>query len=187
LHDNVDTELADVVVVLSGGLQVTIHTTQDHPFWDTTTGQWTQAGHLAAGDQLRSDTGTPVRVVSIYHRTERRHMLNLTVADLHTYYVLAGTTPVLVHNDDGFDWDAAEKELTNSWDPGSTDDDGYHAPRGNQAENKQFEDALQEIKRRTGRDITPAKRRALHDRITGQGYDFHRIVSEGEGMFGSCG
>jgi hypothetical protein len=25
-------------------------------------------------------------------------MLNLTVADLHTYYVLAGTIPVLVHN-----------------------------------------------------------------------------------------
>ncbi|GAA3246616.1 hypothetical protein GCM10020256_74360 [Streptomyces thermocoprophilus] len=25
-------------------------------------------------------------------------MYNLTVADLHTYYVLAGTTPVLVHN-----------------------------------------------------------------------------------------
>jgi Restriction endonuclease fold toxin 7 len=28
-------------------------------------------------------------------------MLNLTVADLHTYYVLAGTTPVLVHNAGG--------------------------------------------------------------------------------------
>jgi hypothetical protein len=26
-------------------------------------------------------------------------MLNLTVADIHTYYVLAGNTPVLVHND----------------------------------------------------------------------------------------
>ncbi len=26
---------------------------------------------------------------------------DLTVADLHTYYVEAGTTPVLVHNDDG--------------------------------------------------------------------------------------
>lgn len=25
-------------------------------------------------------------------------MYNLTVADLHTYYVLAGDTPVLVHN-----------------------------------------------------------------------------------------
>jgi len=25
-------------------------------------------------------------------------MRNLTVADLHTYYVIAGTTPVLVHN-----------------------------------------------------------------------------------------
>jgi hypothetical protein len=101
--------------------------------------------------------------------------------------VLAGTTPVLVHNDDGFDWDAAEEELKRKWNPGSDDDDGYHAPRGNQAENKQFEDALQEIQRGVGRDITPAERRALHDRITGQGYDYHRIVSEGKGMLGSCG
>ncbi|MDT5036218.1 MAG: Pretoxin domain, partial [Micromonosporaceae bacterium] len=30
-------------------------------------------------------------------------MLNLTVAYLHTYYVLAGNTPVLVHNDGGDD------------------------------------------------------------------------------------
>lgn len=27
-----------------------------------------------------------------------RHMLNLTINELHTYYVLAGKTPVLVHN-----------------------------------------------------------------------------------------
>ena len=98
LHDNIDTDLADLVVVLAGGIQVTIHTTQDHPFWDATTGQWTKAGHLATGDRLLSDTGASVRVVSVHHRTERRHMLNLTVADIHTYYVLAGNTPVLVHN-----------------------------------------------------------------------------------------
>ena len=30
------------------------------------------------------------------------YMLNLTVSDIHTYYVLSGKTPVLVHNDDGF-------------------------------------------------------------------------------------
>jgi len=27
-----------------------------------------------------------------------RTMLNLTIADLHTYYVMAGKTPILVHN-----------------------------------------------------------------------------------------
>jgi hypothetical protein len=31
-------------------------------------------------------------------------MYNLTVADLHTYYVLAGATPVLVHNSGGCGW-----------------------------------------------------------------------------------
>ncbi|XVU28294.1 DUF6531 domain-containing protein [Actinoplanes sp. CA-054009] len=163
-------------------------TTDDHPFWNATDQQWQQANQLDPGDSLLTPSQTSA-IVSTGHTTEATgDAYNLTVEGTHTYYVLAGKTPVLVHNDDpGFDWDAAEEGLKDSWDPGSSDDDGYHAPRGNQAENKQFENALQEIKRRAGRDITPAERRALHDRITGQGYDYHRIVSEGEGLFGSCG
>ena len=34
-------------------------------------------------------------------------MDDLTVNDIHTYYVLAGTTPVLVHNDGGDDYNQA--------------------------------------------------------------------------------
>jgi hypothetical protein len=69
---------------------------------------------------------------------------------------------------------------------GNQDDDGYHAPRGNQAENKEFKDALRSVERDLGRQVSPAERRALRDRITGQGYDYHRIIEEAKGLFGGC-
>src|SRR6185503_20925481 len=42
-------------------------------------------------------TVTVTRVTSV---AGTRYMRDLTVAEIHTYYVLAGTTPVLVHNFD---------------------------------------------------------------------------------------
>lgn len=47
---------------------------------------------------LRTEDGTPIAVQNNrpFERTART--FNLTVAGLHTYYVLAGRTPLLVHN-----------------------------------------------------------------------------------------
>src|SRR5207248_1069027 len=45
LHDNRDTDLADVTVV-DNGRTATVHTTQHHLFWDATTGDWVPAGKL---------------------------------------------------------------------------------------------------------------------------------------------
>lgn len=53
----------------------------------------------------------------------------------------------------------------------------------NTAQNKQFNDAVKEIERRCGFSLTPDQRRQLHDAISGQGYDYHGIISEGVGMF----
>ncbi|MGX4733668.1 RHS repeat-associated core domain-containing protein [Kitasatospora griseola] len=73
--------------------------TQHHPFWDVTTSEWTDAKDLRPGEQLKAADGTQVRVVEVSnYRTDPTTAYNLTVSDLHTYYVLAGTTPVLVHN-----------------------------------------------------------------------------------------
>ncbi|MGW4897421.1 polymorphic toxin-type HINT domain-containing protein [Kitasatospora sp. NPDC004240] len=75
--------------------------THHHPYWNSTTQRWTNAGELAVGNKLRSADGSTITVTATrtYHTTPQPAH-NLTVADLHTYYVLAGTTPVLVHNDD---------------------------------------------------------------------------------------
>jgi hypothetical protein len=97
LHDNQDTALTDVSVATPTG-NATIHTTQNHPFWDETHRRWTPASHLAPGTNLRDPTGITVTVARVHNWVGNQDMRNLTVRDIHTYYVIAGTTPVLVHN-----------------------------------------------------------------------------------------
>ncbi|MEV7211741.1 polymorphic toxin-type HINT domain-containing protein [Kitasatospora cineracea] len=80
----------------------TLTSTQHHPFWDVTTGKWTDAAELKTGDKVRTATGNTMTVLEVTnYLTDPTTAYNLTVADLHTYYVLAGTTPVLVHNSCG--------------------------------------------------------------------------------------
>jgi RHS repeat-associated protein len=98
LHDDLDSDLADLTVADAAGHAATIHTTQNHPFWDATTQEWTQAGQLPVGDQLRTATGETVRVEAVADSTGLSEMFNLTVTEFHTYYVVAGKTPILVHN-----------------------------------------------------------------------------------------
>jgi RHS repeat-associated protein len=170
-----------------GAETASITSTEGHPYWVPKLDTWIVATGLRPGQVLQTATGTQVPVTAVKRWTVLQSKVhNLTIDDLHTYYVLAGATPVLVHNDSGFDWEKELENLKKSWDSGDLDDDGYHAPRGNQAENKEFKDALREIERSLGREITPAERRSLHDRITGQGYGYHRIVEEGKGLFGGC-
>ncbi|MFV2104630.1 polymorphic toxin-type HINT domain-containing protein [Micromonospora sp. LOL_024] len=77
----------------------TLNTTEDHPFWNATDREWQRADALQPGDQLASTTATPVQVTEAVPLPSWRALAyNLTVDELHTYYVLAGGTPVLVHN-----------------------------------------------------------------------------------------
>ncbi|WP_280685107.1 RHS repeat-associated core domain-containing protein [Kitasatospora sp. MAA19] len=74
--------------------------TQHHPYWNATTQRWTDAADLHIGDQLltsTTDTLATVQAVRNY-RTPSQTAYNLTINQLHTYYVLAGNTPILVHN-----------------------------------------------------------------------------------------
>jgi hypothetical protein len=74
-------------------------TTEDHPFWNATDREFQRADQLDAGDQLLSDGGRLIRVIGMRPSSQRvATAYNLTVDDIHTYYVLAGDTPVLVHN-----------------------------------------------------------------------------------------
>ncbi|AGZ46087.1 polymorphic toxin-type HINT domain-containing protein [Actinoplanes friuliensis] len=75
-------------------------TTEDHPFWNATAGRWERADELGAGDRLRTSSGAGATVDGLDlddHRYAAAY--NLTVKDLHTYYVLADGVAVLVHND----------------------------------------------------------------------------------------
>ncbi|MFE3654497.1 polymorphic toxin-type HINT domain-containing protein [Streptomyces sp. NPDC059152] len=74
--------------------------TDQHPFWVTDgSGSWVDAAQLKPGMHLRNSTGKPVRIAATSTwLTSHHEVRNLTVAELHTYYVIAGGTSVLVHN-----------------------------------------------------------------------------------------
>ncbi|MFI8459250.1 RHS repeat-associated core domain-containing protein [Kitasatospora sp. NPDC085464] len=75
-----------------------ITSTYHHPYWSETRQQWVDAGELTPGEQLRQPDGTPLTIQSVRNYPYAVTTHNLTVNLLHTYYVLAGATPVLVHN-----------------------------------------------------------------------------------------
>ncbi|MFD4030823.1 polymorphic toxin-type HINT domain-containing protein [Streptomyces sp. NPDC058637] len=183
-----DKDFVDLTVSRKGDHSTqALTSTTTHPFWSPSEDAWVDAGHLRAGMTLRTVDGGTAEVERTVEFRDHRRTHDLTIDDIHTYYVVAGTTPLLVHNDDGgFDWEKGLQDLESDWDSGDLDDDGYHAPRGNQAENREFKDAVKEIERGLGRDVTPAERRILHERITGQGYGYHRIIEEGKGLFRGC-
>jgi RHS repeat-associated protein len=72
--------------------------TYEHPFWSPSEQRWIEAHQLKPGmtlltDDRRTAIVTGNRSFALHART-----YNLTIEGLHTYYVLAGETPVLVHN-----------------------------------------------------------------------------------------
>ncbi|MEV8534691.1 polymorphic toxin-type HINT domain-containing protein [Streptomyces sp. NPDC051211] len=74
--------------------------TRHHPHWNETRKQWVDAGDFTPGDRLIQPDGRTltVEIVRNYPYAVTTH--NITVGDFHTYYVLAGVKPVLVHNCD---------------------------------------------------------------------------------------
>ncbi|MBT2454966.1 polymorphic toxin-type HINT domain-containing protein [Streptomyces sp. ISL-86] len=84
--------------------------TQNHPFWSPSANAWVEAQNLTPGFTLLTNDGITVSVTANKPYTQHAPTYNLTVDDLHTYYVLAGNTPILVHNScgvtiDGGKWD----------------------------------------------------------------------------------
>ncbi|MGV5039029.1 ricin-type beta-trefoil lectin domain protein, partial [Streptomyces sp. NRAIS4] len=85
-----------------GGKTASVTATDGHPFWVAELGKWIDATHLKAGEWLRTSAGTRIQVTALRRWTTLYATVhNLTVAGEHTYYVLAGATPVLVHNTGG--------------------------------------------------------------------------------------
>jgi len=94
VHDDV---LVDLHV--GGG---SIKTTEDHPFWNQTDGEWQQASNLDPGDFVLSSDGDLLGVGGIdWVSAQRSTAYNLTVRDIHTYFVVVGDEEVLVHNNNG--------------------------------------------------------------------------------------
>ncbi|MEU5131210.1 polymorphic toxin-type HINT domain-containing protein [Streptomyces californicus] len=72
--------------------------TAGHPFWVPSLKEWRTADELEPGQWLETGSGTRVQIEAVSAWTQRAAVYNLTVDTAHTYYVAAGSTPVLVHN-----------------------------------------------------------------------------------------
>ncbi|MFD4241107.1 RHS repeat-associated core domain-containing protein [Streptomyces sp. NPDC058525] len=81
-----------------GGATESVTATDGHPFWAPSLDKWLRASDLTVGQWLQTSAGTWVQVSGVKHWTQQKQVRNLTVASEHTYYVLAGATPVLTHN-----------------------------------------------------------------------------------------
>ncbi|MDX3231506.1 Hint domain-containing protein [Streptomyces sp. ME19-01-6] len=79
----------------------TLMATDNHPFWLADAKRWKNAGDLRPGDRLRSAAGSPLPVTAVLDQQVSQPTHDLSVAGPRTYYVLAGETPVLVHNNGG--------------------------------------------------------------------------------------
>jgi RHS repeat-associated protein len=115
LHVNQDTDLTDLTLsttppttpatsrtdngeaTTQAGTAV-LHTTAHHQFWDATAHRWVNAADLQVGDRLTGPQGQTDYVTAVHAYTGNKTMHDLTIATVHTYYVIAGNTPVLVHN-----------------------------------------------------------------------------------------
>ncbi|MEV0990805.1 polymorphic toxin-type HINT domain-containing protein [Streptomyces sp. NPDC049949] len=94
-----DLRFTDITVRTPSGDEV-VTATDHHPFWSQTRG-WTGAADLQPGEGLWSDSGRRILVTAVSHRETLQPAYNLTVAELHTYHVVAGGTSILVHNANG--------------------------------------------------------------------------------------
>jgi hypothetical protein len=76
-----------------------ITATAGHAFWLPDYGRWAEAGDLAPGAWLQTAAGTWAQVTAVddTHRGQRVH--NLSVEGQRTFFVLAGGTELLVHNE----------------------------------------------------------------------------------------
>ncbi|WP_416963453.1 RHS repeat-associated core domain-containing protein [Streptomyces sp. Agncl-13] len=95
-----DKQLVDITVDTDGSAGTktgALTATSGHPFWVPALHQWVEAGNLTASQWLQTSSGTRVQITAIRHHTKQTPVYNLTVDDLHTYYVGTGQG-VLVHN-----------------------------------------------------------------------------------------
>ncbi|WP_240662435.1 polymorphic toxin type 43 domain-containing protein [Streptomyces sp. WAC 06738] len=92
-----DKHFVDLTITTPDGT-TTLTATTTHPFWSKDDAAWVDAGDITPGTTLRTPDNTTATVQQTHHYTKRQRTHDLTINDIHTYHVLAGETPVLVHN-----------------------------------------------------------------------------------------
>ncbi len=84
------------------GFGGSIESTGKHPYWTENRG-WQYAENIQAGDVFRDENGGINSVVSVETEFRESPTYNLTVDQVHTYFVVTEGKSVLVHNIDPFE------------------------------------------------------------------------------------
>lgn len=79
----------------------TVEATDWHPVWVENRHRWLPIAHVQAGDSMLSSAGERLQVVATRTYKKSGLVYDLTVGDLHTFYVAVGGSNVLVHNSGG--------------------------------------------------------------------------------------
>ncbi|MFI9388576.1 RHS repeat-associated core domain-containing protein [Kutzneria sp. NPDC052558] len=93
-----DTDFVSLSVTSPDGHKA-IMVTAHHLFWNATAHIWTEAADLKVGDRLEGIGVAQVVVSGSWRFTSSVRTYNLSIDALHSYYVVVGDAPVLVHND----------------------------------------------------------------------------------------
>lgn len=91
-------KLMRVVVATGGGGTGVVIATEHHRFWDERAQDWRRADQLTRDEVLRSPDGSQLRVLGADSYPGHPEVRDLTVEELHTFYVQMGGVDVLVHN-----------------------------------------------------------------------------------------
>jgi RHS repeat-associated protein len=97
-----DRDLVDVTLGGAGDAKP-VTATEHHQFWEARAHRWVEAGSLQSGDQLALPGGEQATVLTVQRRVGQVRTFDLTVDSVHTYYVVVGGMPVLVHNQGDLD------------------------------------------------------------------------------------
>ncbi|MFB6783456.1 polymorphic toxin-type HINT domain-containing protein [Streptomyces sp. NPDC056352] len=92
-----DKDFTELTVRTAKG-DASVIATDHHPFWSPSEHAWMDAGDVKPHMTLRAESGMELAVTAVRSFRKQQETRNLTVDGIHTYYVLAGATPVLVHN-----------------------------------------------------------------------------------------
>ncbi|MEE1928053.1 RHS repeat-associated core domain-containing protein, partial [Streptomyces sp. TRM 70351] len=164
-----DKHFVDLTITTEDGAKALVSTTT-HPFWAESERAWTDAGDLRPGMRLRTPSGESAEVSGVRYFEKRQRTHDLTIRGIHTYYVHAQDTPLLVHNCNGkvksADWHHIfNRHSASSRHPGKST---FNTDNTGQIRNR-VETALQ----RGGRSSNGEKGGHLHEHDFGRtvGYD----------------
>ena len=131
-------------LTFENGLELNV--TAMHPFWSIDKG-WVTVIELQPGDICFTFKGQSITLKGKRYISQEVFVYNITVDKLHTYFV--GSSGILVHN----------KAMKSG-----------SRPRNNQAQNKQFDDAV-----RDAGGLSKDQRRRLHDEAGENNWGYHEI------------